>query len=388
MNPTDKVDDLLAKAGAQWRATQPSTPEPDLARITGAGAGAGAGAEAGTEAGVEAGTGVSAKTDQHKRRWLVPTLAAASVAAIAAAALTVLPDHNDPAVAPAPGTPQIAEGAAQGPPSPDDLLVRNGDKVEVEGMVMVTPGQDPIFCAPQLESATLPLIEPAPEPPAPHCRPESSIKLIGVDLDRLTDPKTTKGVRTGLAHLVGSWKDWTITVEEQTPGKYLPPRSPETGGKLPCPEPVGGWPSLASNIDSKRVQNFLTANADQVYGPMMSYPHGNSRGAPVVIRLGVAHTDVEAFRKLFETIYDGNLCVYPTKLSVTDSQRISDAIGNLMATRKELGLQAGGGQGMDGDHVQLSAVVLDETLKTALETALKPFGLDSLDLEVDVKPVR
>jgi hypothetical protein len=38
MNPTDEVDDLLAKAGAQWRAGQPSAPEPDLGRITAAGA--------------------------------------------------------------------------------------------------------------------------------------------------------------------------------------------------------------------------------------------------------------------------------------------------------------------------------------------------------------
>jgi len=28
MNPADKVDDLLAKAGAQWRAGQPSPPSP------------------------------------------------------------------------------------------------------------------------------------------------------------------------------------------------------------------------------------------------------------------------------------------------------------------------------------------------------------------------
>ncbi|NEA32269.1 hypothetical protein [Streptomyces sp. SID13031] len=366
MNPTDEVDDLLAKAGAQWRATQPSAPEPDLDRITG------------TEAATLAA--------RSKRRWLVPTLAAASVAAIAVAALTVLPDHNEPAVAPAPSsTPQIAEGAVQGKAGADDLLVRNGDKVEVEGKIMVAPGQGPIFCAPQMEAMPAPLIEPATEPPAPHCRPENSIKLIGVDLDRLTDPKTTQGVRTGLAQLIGIWKDRTITVEEQKPGKVQPVRQPgDAANELPCPEPAGGWPSLASNLDSKRVQNFLTANADQVYGPIMSYPHGSSRGAPVVVRLGVAHADVAAFRKLFETIYDGNLCMYPTKLSVTDSQRISDAIGNLMATRKELGIQTGGGQGADGDHVQLAAVVLDETLKTALE----PLGLEYLDLEVDVKPVR
>lgn len=392
MNPTDKVDDLLAKAGAQWRATQPSAPEPDLDRITGAGAGVG------TEAKAEIG--------ERKRRWLVPTLAAASVAAIAVAALTVLPNHGEPAVAPAPsgnvpalsgnvpasgstalvpsGTPQIVEGAVPGKRSTGDLLVRNGDKVEVDGTILVAPGQDPVFCAPQLEVVELPQIEPAPETPAPSCRPENSVKVIGVDLERLTDPKTIKGVRLGAAKLIGTWKDRTITVEEQTAGRVQLTPPPDPAETLPCPEPAGGWPSLSSNIDSKRVQNFLAAKADQVYGPIMSYPHGHSRGAPVVIRLGVAHTDIEAFRKTFETIYDGNLCLYPTKLSMTDSQRINDAVNNLMFTRKELAIQSGSGQGVDGDHVALSALVLDEPLKAALE----PLGLDYLDLTVNVKPVR
>lgn len=360
MNPTDKVDDQLAKAGAQWRASQPSAPEPDLDRITGG--------------------------KHPKRRWLIPTLAAASVAAIATAVLVVLPDDQKPAVAPPPSkaAPQAAEGSVTaGKPSADDLLVRNGDKVQTDGLVIVTPGQDPIFCAPQPEAVPLPLIEPAPERPAPSCRPENSIKLVGLDPDRLTNPETIKGVRIGTAHLVGIWKDRTITVEKQTAfhQRQEPPQASEA---LPCAEPPGGWPSRPSNILSKRVQNFLTANSGQVYGPIFSYPHGHSRGAPVVIRLGVAHTDVEAFRKSFETIYDGNLCLYPTKLSVDDNQRIGDALGTLMSTRKELGLQAGGGQGMDGDHVELSLVVFDEAAKTALA----PIGLEYLDLDVDVKPVR
>ena len=35
MNPTDEVDDLLTRAGARWRADQPSAPEPDLDRMLG-----------------------------------------------------------------------------------------------------------------------------------------------------------------------------------------------------------------------------------------------------------------------------------------------------------------------------------------------------------------
>jgi hypothetical protein len=106
MNPTDEVDDLLTRAGARWRADQPSAPEPDLDRILGGG--------------------------RRPRRW-VPALAAASVAAIAAAALTVLPDGDKQPAA-------TTQSIAQGNKAPyDDLLVRDGDQVTATGRVIVAP---------------------------------------------------------------------------------------------------------------------------------------------------------------------------------------------------------------------------------------------------------
>ena len=82
MNPTDEVDDLLTRAGARWRADQPSAPEPDLERMLGG--------------------------CRRPRGW-VPALAAASVAAIAAAALTVLPGGDKEPVAGPAGTARDAE---------------------------------------------------------------------------------------------------------------------------------------------------------------------------------------------------------------------------------------------------------------------------------------
>ena len=85
MNPTDEVDDLLTRAGARWRADQPSAPEPDLDHIVGG--------------------------RRRPRRW-VPALAAASVAAIAAAALIVLPDGaNEPAATDTPKAYSYASGS-------------------------------------------------------------------------------------------------------------------------------------------------------------------------------------------------------------------------------------------------------------------------------------
>ncbi|WBQ07044.1 hypothetical protein [Kribbella sp. CA-293567] len=355
MNPTDKVDDLLAKAGAQWRAGQPSAPEPDLDRITGS-------------------------TDRHRRRrWLVPTLAAASVAAIAVAALTVLPDTKEPAVAPPVSSPtlQTAEGGVpSGKPSAEELLVRNGDKVVVDGQVIAAPGKDPVFCPPVARHA---IGYPPGKEPAPNCPEEISVKLIGVDLGKLSEPKLTKGVRSGFAHLVGRWQDRTLTVEEQSaPHKVQTPAEP-----LRCPTPSGGWPSRPSNIQSQPVRNFLEANRAVIASLRSAYPNGYSRNAPVVIAIGVAQGDPAAFRKTFEKVYQGNLCVFAGRLSQADSERIAGAISDLLPNRRDLAIQLVGGSGDDG-LVQVGMLVFDEKAKTAFT----PFGLQNLILDVAVKPVR
>ncbi|MDX6283062.1 MAG: hypothetical protein QOH03_4133 [Kribbellaceae bacterium] len=352
MNPTDKVDDLLAEAGAQWRASQPSAPEPDLDRIM---------------------------TTKPKRRWLVPTLAAASVAAIAIAALTILPDHNEPAVAPPATrpTPMLAQGSAAGKPTADDLLVRNGDKVEVNGDIVAAPGKDAMYCP--VEATTLPVVDPATQP-APSCD-ESGVKLIGLDPARITDLKTVKGVSVGQAHVVGVWKDETITVEDQTAYRKPPPLAPDV---VPCPAPAGGWPSKPSNFSAKAVQDFLDAKQDVISGTRLKYPAGRSRKAPVVIAIGVARGDLDAFRKTFETIYQGNLCVYRGKVSLTDNYRITDAINNLLAGRNDLGITASGGQGPDDGTVPVSLLVLDESARDTFA----PLGLANFEFDVDVRPVR
>ncbi|WP_328327799.1 hypothetical protein OHA70_01885 [Kribbella sp. NBC_00382] len=353
MNPTDKVDDLLAEAGAQWRASQPSAPEPDLDRIM---------------------------STKPKRRWLVPTLAAASVAAIATAALTILPDHNEPTVAPpaSQATPQIAQGtAATGKPTADDLLVRNGDKVEVNGQIVIAPGKDAMYC--QVMATTLPVIAPGAER-APSCD-EDGVRLIGFDAARLTGAKIIKGVSVGDAHVVGVWKDRTITVEEQTAYRTPPASNLDA---IACPAPAGGWQSKPSNFSAKAVQDFLDAKQNVISGTRLKYPEGRSRKAPVVFAIGVAHGDLDAFRKTFETIYRGNLCIYRGKVSLTDNYRITDSVNNLLAGRDDLGITAGGGQGPDDGTVPMTLLVLDEKARDAFA----PLGLANFEFTVDVRPVR
>lgn len=352
MKPTDEIDDLLTRAGARWRADQDAPPEPDLEYMLTGG--------------------------RKPRRW-VPALAAASVAVVAAGVLTVLPSpkpadqaKNPPTVVPAAGQP-----FAQGNQPNDELLVKPGDKVQVNGRIIAVPGKTPVFCAPIAETAIGYL--PGKEP-APSCSADVAVKLNGLKLDQITGLKTIKGVRTGSAKVIGIWRDGTIDVQQQSTPTTPPPFS---FPKLPCAAPAGGWPSKPANLASAAVKTFLAENAGQVYGPTSYYPNGNSRNAPVVMMLGVAHGDVAALRAAFEKVYSGNLCVSPVLMSNADSDRVRTDLDNIIL-KQDLGVYQFGGAGTSGGPAPISLLVYTEQVKAALA----PVGLDLLALQPDVRPVR
>ncbi|GAB2671414.1 hypothetical protein [Kribbella swartbergensis] len=349
MNPTDEVDDLLTRAGARWRADQPSAPEPDLERMLGG--------------------------RRRPRAW-VPALAAASVAAIAAAALTVLPGgQNEPVP-----TADSSHSVAQGNQAPNDyLLVRNGDRVRVAGQVIAVPGKEPVFCPPLPKLA---IGYPPGKEPAPSCEAQYAVRLKGLDLSRLDDARTIKGVRTGYAVLTGTWTDRTIEVQEQAVPQTRTTTLEQTivPDEVPCPAPAGGWRSGVADIDQPAA-DFLAARASQAGNPRLLYPKGRVPGEPVVLTIGVAHVDPAAFKSAFAKVYDGNLCVHPVRLSKADLERIVTTVSSKMP--KNLGVY-GYGVGSVVDKVNISALVYDDALKAALT----PSGLENFELEAAVKPVR
>lgn len=350
MNQTDEVDDLLTRAGARWRADQEAPPEPDLEYMLSGG--------------------------RKNRRW-VPALAAASVAVVAAGVISVLPDPEPPA------TPATTATTATGAPQAfaqgnDKWLVKPGDKVQVSGEIIAVPGSTPVFCAPV--ARTLIGYLPGKEP-APSCPDNVAVKLNGLDVDRIPGVKTIKGVRTGQASVTGIWRDRSIDVEQQA----APIRPAETGlPKLPCAAPAGGWPSKPSNVSSAAVRTFLAAHANQAYGPVAYYPNGTSRNAPVVMMVGVAHGDLAAFRTAFEKVYSGNLCVTPVLMSNADSDRVRDTLNGILS-KQDLGVYlSGGADGMTGGPAPVQLLVYTEQVKAALN----PVGLDLLDIQPQVRPVR
>jgi hypothetical protein len=341
MKPTDKVDDLLAEAGARWRADQPSAPEPDLDRIL--------------------------RGNRTARRW-VPALAAASVAVIATAALVFLPD-NDDAVPP----PPVASS------NKDDLVVRNGDKVEVDGEVYAAAGGTVgVFCAP---FAQLRIGYPPGQEPTPRCPETHQIKLAGVDLERLSGPTTVKGVLVGRAHLVGTWNDNTITVQEQSAPRADPAALPD---EVACPGPTGGWtPEDMSTKITPALQAYVGAHPDQL-SLWLAWPEGYPTAAkipPSVVMIGVKGTDVEAVRRVVAPMVSGNLCVSAAEFSPNDARALAAEVDKL--PRAALGI-LGVSQGVGDKPVTVEMLVFDEKV----EAALQQIGLDKLKLEPMVKPMR
>lgn len=356
MKQTDEVDDLLTRAGARWRADQEAPPEPDLEYMLSGG--------------------------RKHRRW-VPALAAASVAVVAAGVIAVLPNPKIPTAEAPPAkaentkvenarTPQTF---AQGN---DEFLVNPGDKVQVSGQIIAVPGKTPVFCPPLAVRA---IGYPPGKEPAPSCPDDFAVRLNGLDLDKVPGITTVKGVRVGTAAVTGIWRGGAIDVQEQSAEKQVPyPAQTE----LQCPVPPGGWKAKPSNISSTAVTTFLAANAAQIDGPIFRYPNGTSRGAPVVILIGIAHGDAGVFREAFEKVYQGNYCVVPVLLSRSDNERVSTAIGNAMSKDQKLGIYGASGAGIYGGRAVAQAVAYTPEMKAALA----PVGLDLIQVVPQVRPVR
>jgi len=358
MNPSDEVDDFLAEAGAQWRAGQPSPPEPDLGRITGGG--------------------------RRPPRW-VPALAAAGVAAIAAGALVVLPGSGDSQVT---GPEQTVAQSND----PGALVVRDGDRVEVSGEVIAAPGRPVVFCTPHAEAAIgyLPGKEPARSCPA-----DLQVTVTGVDLARLTGAVTRKGVTSGQAQLVGTWTGRTIAVQEQKA-----PSAERTGelqndflADVPCPAPAGGWrPTDGSPSVSEAVANYVSARPDQLSELWIGWPGGvpgpsatdQGKGpeqAASVLVVQVVQGDLEQVRSELQALYAGNLCVAPGKFSQTaakELEREMQALGS-----KGLGISSSSSV-LGNRPAAVYLTVVDE--KAFAE--FSRIGLDKFELHPAVRPVR
>ncbi len=360
MSPTDEVDDLLTEAGARWRAGQPSPPEPDLDRIV--------------------------RPKKPRRRWVVPALAAASVAAIATAALVFLPDKDDQAPPVANG--KQSQGNGFGPLSSSapaaakkhPLQVRNGDRVQVDGQVIAAPGKPVVYCIPVVTDLPATVGE---GPKAPKCEQGAELTLTGVAVDKLPQLTTVQGVQSGFAHLEGIWNDGTIAVDKQGPVV----NKPDDTGKVPCAAPAGGWkPGNSNDLVTPAVAAFVDARPTQLQEISIGWPNGiptdNGNGTPTgpsVLMIGVAHGDLAQIRQLVAPLVKGNLCVRQVKLSKSEIEKVRNQIAAIPASALQP-LSYGSGV---GDHpVNIDLRILDDKAVAALE----PLGFDNLTIDTVIRP--
>jgi hypothetical protein len=171
-------------------------------------------------------------------------------------------------------------GDVSGPPigvsltpasSAGDLIVRDGDTVEVTGQVIAVPGEAVVFCPPRAsaEDPQEPAVRPGETPkpvvtPAPTCPATLAVTVSGVDLDRLSSSETIQGTRTGWATLRGTWHGRAIEVAEQTAPKQTTVAS---GNVVPCPAPAGN--KVLSTAEVERI-------ARRVGELMSDYPYSHS----------------------------------------------------------------------------------------------------------------
>lgn len=386
MKSTDEGEVLLAKAGARRCVDQLSAPD----RVPGR----------------------PFRGSRRWGRWMVPIATGASVVVIAAAAV----------LAP------VQSVAASNKPQ----IVRDGDAVEVDGEVVAVPGEPVRYCvpapmpmpmpatatalpsaaatplAPVLATATAlpsaPATLPAPVPvpaTAPATAPARSVvgpglrsgcgggeyvEVTGVELDRLSSPTTVDGVRTGFAHLVGTWAGGRIAVERQ--GAPVPDEPAVE--EVPCRPPAGGWREGGdAEVITPAVERFVADRSAQLQEPWIGWPEGyesdqkpgTTASKPSVVMIGVAHGNLAAIRAALTPLVAGNLCVLPVKLSQDEVQKLHAAANDLPTRELDI-YSVGIGAGERPVNVQLR--VLDERVAAALS----PLGLDNLKLEPAVKPVR
>ncbi len=349
------VDRILKNAGAAWRAEQPADPQPDLSRATSGGR-------------------------RTARRW-VPALAAAAVAAIAVGVITVA-QHDG--AGPAPNVPVASGGGSAEPTTAagSTLVVHDGDTVEATGKVIAAPGKPAVFC-PNLASPAVGY--PPGKEPAPSCDAQFAVPLTGVDLTKLSDRRTVKGVVEGGVTLRGIWRDRSIAVQQTGPMR-LHEREPWFG--VPCAAPEGGWKTGAwgdASEHSQQLNQYVDAHPDLFGFLRMGYPDGtpsdpNLSEKPMteVIVVGVYSGDLERVRAQLEQLYSGNLCVAKSEFSLAQLRDAQNSLNPLLKNKRGLY-----GFGLGAEKVEVDLLVVDD----ALYAELAKVGLEKLELKPAVRPV-
>lgn len=317
------IDDKLQRAGARWRAEQSEPPPIDLVRMS----------------------------RQRRLRWRGALAAAASgvvVLAVIASSLIFRVSETTSSVS----------GQTRVPtPTSSARSVREGDRVHGMGWV-ISPGSGPTqLCQTEPEPTVL---YPAGKEPPPTC---SSITVAIIHFDPMQVPTWTvrQGVGFTTAPVIvrGIWRNGSIDVLSVASTTA----STDATAPIPCPPPTGGW--LENDFASATARESALASLDALIrdssdtyvGRWTAHPHGIDN-LPAVTVIGTTGDPVDVSPGLRE-VYPGNLCLWHVAYSTSQLDRIAQRLRSISSVW-EVGVRP------DLDRVELTVVVLDDTIDSAL----------------------
>ena len=263
---SDDIDAMLRREGERWRAGQPSAP------LIGA---------------------VPARRRDPLPR--VALLAVAAVLVLAAVPAVIFISASRLATART-GTSWTPDTLAAAVPSP-------GDAVTGEAAIVAEPGKPVLLCAPfTWEQSDQPLV----------CQP-GGVELRGVDLAALPDRYEASGIVFSPHAVVhGRWTGDAIDVTSVVAPSHA------AQAPVPCPPPVGGWPSAtATGLDVeaavRRLNETIAAHPDRYLALQ------GMAGPGVDVAVVTIRGDLAAARRELEAVYPLGLCLVPA-VAVTDER--------------------------------------------------------------------
>jgi hypothetical protein len=297
------------------------------------------------------------QAQRRRRGWMVAAAAAAGACAFAVVIAAVLSNGGGPSGTPVAGATSVR----------DDLVVREGDPVEVTGVVDAEAGKPVMICS----------RFPHPTPSnagRTRCSGQEPVTLTGFDVDRLDPADQSVTVR-------GLWNHGTIAVTSQS--APLPDESEEPVD-IPCAAPLGGWKPGSDPAGMGKVERYLRQHADRfgMYWIGAPGPDPNS-GATAVVVVPVVTGDLEAERAELGKLFAGNLCVIRGRVSAAEAERLFGAIQQLSSDPVN-DFRGTGGLSSGDRPVRLRPVVVNEHFYLELAK----LGLDKMDIKPFVKPVR
>jgi hypothetical protein len=264
-------------------------------------------------------------------------------------------------------------------------VVTDGTRVATTGRVVQVPGRAVRFCAPvpTADVGWLPGHQPAPQ----HC--DVGVDVEGVDLAALHDRRERDGAVEGWARLAGSYRDGTLTVEDQRPPEVQDAAAPAPSPDVPpCDPPTGGWPRDPALLRGPGSEGEGDVNLQAQQSALERHRAGHPdlyvmvallRPHPDAVLLGVAAASPQArdaVERALRPAYGEQLCVVVSDVTREQVEAARTEFDLDAGEWSRLGIYGGSGEGLrEGMQVEVGYEVVRVTEELQRRADRHPPGL-------------